>query len=168
MAVLELRFLGDEVLRQRAVPVKEVDDEIRRLVRDMFDTMYHAEGIGLAAPQVGVGLRVIVVDLREEEHPPFALINPEIVTTEGVEVRSEEGCLSIPGMTGVVPRPERVVVEGLRDDGTPLRIEAGDLLGRCLQHEVDHLNGVLFPDRMSPLSRNMLLRKWRKSKQEAL
>jgi peptide deformylase len=162
MAVREIRLLGDPVLRRKAEPVHDIDDELRALIDDMMETMYAADGVGLAAPQVGVGKRLIVVDVREPEAPPFALINP-IVVEQGEETdRGEEGCLSIPGLKEIVERPARVVVEGLDPDGNPRRIEAEGLLARALQHEVDHLDGILFIDRVSPLKRQMLLKRWKK------
>ena len=164
MAELTIRLLGDPVLRQKAEPVDEIDDDLRRLMDDMMDTMYAADGVGLAAPQVGVSRRVIVVDIREQDTPPFALVNPEIVERSEEVARDEEGCLSIPGLKDIVERPARVVVEGLDRDGNPRRIEAEGLLARVLQHEVDHLDGILFIDRLSPLKRQLLLKKWQKVK----
>ena len=161
MAEMRIEYLGSEVLRARAQEVAEFDDELRTLVRDMFATMYAAEGIGLAGPQVGVSRRVIVVDVHEDEHPPFALVNPRIVASSKLSEKGEEGCLSIPGVSGLVERPVGVTVEGLDENGLPVRIEAGELLARCLQHEIDHLDGVLFIDRLSPLKRTMLLKKYR-------
>ncbi|HEX2094338.1 MAG TPA: peptide deformylase [Longimicrobiaceae bacterium] len=162
MSLLKIELLGSEVLRQRACEVEEVDDELRRLIDDMFETMYKAEGVGLAAPQVGVSRRVIVVDVHDEEVEPFALINPRVVEASREAEKAEEGCLSIPGISAAVERPARVVVEGLDRDGKPVRVEGDGLLGRCLQHEIDHLDGVLFIDRVSPLKRKMLLQKWKK------
>lgn len=161
MAVLNIEYLGSDVLRQRAEEIGEITAELRTLVQNMFQTMYEAEGVGLAGPQVGVSQRVIVVDVREEGSSPFALINPKIVQSSRDTEKAEEGCLSIPGVSGVVERPAHVVVEGLNELGQPLRIEAEGLLGRCLQHEVDHLDGVLFIDRLSPLKRTMVLKKYR-------
>lgn len=161
MSVREIRLLGDPALRKRADPVSEVDEDVRQLVQDLMDTMYAADGVGLAAPQVGVPLRVFVYDVREPDAPSGALINPEIVEREGA-VKGEEGCLSIPGLTEIVERNERVVVRGLDADGAEVEIVAEGLLGRCLQHENDHLDGVLFLDRVSPLKRKMLLKKWQK------
>jgi peptide deformylase len=161
MSVLKIETLGSEVLRRRAEEIPEIDDALRKLVRDMFETMYDAEGIGLAGPQVGVDRRVIVVDVREEGTTPLALINPRIVESAADTDKADEGCLSIPGVSGVVERPTRVVVEALTESGEPVRIEAEGLLGRCLQHEVDHLDGVLFVDRLSPLKRNMVLKRYR-------
>ena len=166
MALLEVRLLGAKVLRQRAAAVAEVTEETRRLVRDMFDTMYDAGGIGLAAPQVGIPERVLVVDVEEEDESRHvhALVNPVITRSSRNTDKGVEGCLSIPGIEETVTRPARVTVEGLSADGDPVRIEAEGLLARALQHEVDHLDGVLFIDRVSPLKRGILLRKWRKSR----
>ena len=162
MAIREIRILGDPILRARAEPVSIVDDEIRTLIDDMLETMYAADGVGLAAPQVGVGKRVIVVDVRDPDAPPFALVNPEIVEASEEVDRGEEGCLSIPGLKEIVERPASVVVQGLDRDGKPRRIEGTGLLARALQHEIDHLDGVLFIDRVSPLKRQMLLNRWKK------
>ena len=164
MAKLNIEMMGAEVLRRRAdeVALGQPDPELDRLIEDMFETMYDAGGIGLAAPQVGISRRIIVVDVNEEGKPPFAMLNPRIVEASTEREKGEEGCLSIPGLTGVVDRPARVVVEGVDREGKPLRIEADEMLARCLQHEIDHLEGVLFLDRLSPLKRNMLLRKWKK------
>lgn len=162
MAVLNVELLGADVLRQPAAEIGEVDEDLRLLVRDMFATMYEAEGIGLAGPQVGVPRRVVVIDLREEGSEPLALINPRIVEMSPEEAKEEEGCLSIPGLAAPVERSVRVVVEGLDSEGRPVRVVGEGLLGRCLQHEVDHLDGILFLDRISPLQRSMLLKKWKK------
>lgn len=126
-----------------------VDDRIRELVRDMFETMYAASGVGLAAPQVGVGKRVIIVDVSpvDKEIAPIALVNPEIVERQGL-VEGTEGCLSVPGVEGVVPRAESVLVRALDTQGQPVKIRAEGLLSRALQHEIDHLDGVLFIDRI--------------------
>lgn len=161
MSVLKIEMLGSDVLRRRAAEIDEVDDGLRTLIRDMFDTMYEAEGIGLAGPQVGVERRVVVVDVREEGSTPMALVNPRIVETASETDKADEGCLSIPGVSGVVERSVAVVVEALSETGEPLRIEADGLLARCLQHEIDHLDGVLFVDRLSPLKRNMVLKRYR-------
>ena len=154
--------MGDPVLRERAAPVQELTDEIRQLIEDMFDTMYAEEGVGLAAPQVGVSLRVIVVDPREPDIVPFALLNPEVVDASGDVERAEEGCLSIPGLREVVERPAAVTVEGVNRDGERVVIEADGLLARILQHEVDHVDGILFVDRVSGLKRKLLMSKWQK------
>ncbi len=166
MAVLGIRIMGDPVLRQKAEPLQAVDEDIRRLIKDMFDTMYQADGVGLAAPQVGVSQRVIVIDPHEQDVKPFGLVNPVIVQSGDDVERGEEGCLSIPGLKDIVERPAAVVVEALDGDGQPVRIEAEGLLARVLQHEVDHLDGILFVDRVSPLKRTMLLKRWQKVKPE--
>lgn len=161
MAVLKIEMLGSDVLRRRADEVGEIDQALRDLVKDMFVTMYDAEGIGLAGPQVGISRRVLVVDVREEGRDPFALVNPRIVESGAEREKGEEGCLSIPGVSALVERPATVVVEGVDEHGQPVRIEAEGLLARCLQHEIDHLDGVLFIDHLSPLKRNMLVKRYR-------
>ncbi|MEJ2215968.1 MAG: peptide deformylase [Gemmatimonadota bacterium] len=166
MAVREIRIFGDPVLRDKAETVGAVDDEVRELVRDMFDTMYASDGVGLAAPQVGVLHRVIVVDPRDPEVEPVALVNPEVVTASDETEKGEEGCLSIPGLRDVVERPATAVIRGLDVDGNEVVIEADQLLARALLHEIDHLDGVLFLDRVSPLKRKMLLKKWQKLRAE--
>lgn len=162
MAALQIELLGSDVLRERAAEIEEIDDELRSLLDDMFQTMYAAEGIGLAGPQVGVGRRVIVVDVRERGTEPLALINPRVVEASEQTAKEEEGCLSIPGLAAPVERPARVVVEALDAAGREVRIVGEGMVGRCLQHEIDHLDGVLFIDRISPLQRNMLLKKWKR------
>lgn len=139
----------DPFLQKKAGPVSLVNDRIRELVRDMFETMRAASGIGLAAPQIGVGKRVIVVDVSpvEKDIAPLALVNPRIVESRG-QVVATEGCLSIPGVEGEVPRGEVVLVKALDDQGRPVQIAARGLLARALQHEIDHLDGVLFIDRI--------------------
>ena len=161
MSMREVRYLGDPVLREICREVEAVDGEVRALVDDLLETMYAEDGIGLAAPQVGVPMRVFVYDVRDDEIEPGVLVNPRIVEATGQQ-KEVEGCLSIPGLDEVVERSGRVVVEGLGRDGEPVRIEAEGLLSRCLQHECDHLDGVLFIDRVSPLKRRMLLKKWSK------
>lgn len=164
MAILEIELLGSEVLRQKAEVVTDLDDDLRELVRNMFKTMYQAEGIGLAGPQVGISKRIVVLDVpaNEEDRHICALINPVIVESSELTEKAPEGCLSIPGMEESVVRPTEVVVEALDPDGEPVRIQANGLLARALQHEIDHLNGVLFIDYLSPLKRSMALKKWRK------
>jgi peptide deformylase len=157
--IREIRIYGDPVLREMCRPVEAVDDGVRALIADLMETMYDADGIGLAAPQVGVPVRVFVYDVREDGTEPGALINPEIVSFDG-KVKEEEGCLSIPGLAELVERSDRIVVRGLDADGEPVEIEADGLFSRCIQHEKDHLDGVLFIDRLSPLKRQMLQRKW--------
>ena len=165
MSLLKIELLGSEILRRVADDVPGPDEELDHLIDDMFETMYENKGIGLAGPQVGVARRVIVVDVNDEEGEtlgPFALLNPRVVEVGSQLDKHEEGCLSIPNVTGVVERPWHVVVEGLDRQGEPVTLEADGMLARCLQHEIDHLDGVLFIDRLSPLKRNMLLRKYRK------
>ena len=165
MSLLKIELLGSDVLRKRADEVKLPDAELDALIDDMFETMYEAKGIGLAAPQIGISRRLIVVDVGDEsgaERGPFALYNPRVVEAGKEMDKHEEGCLSIPGVSGVVERPWNVVVEGEDRQGNPVRIEADAMLARCLQHEIDHLDGVLFIDRLSPLKRTMILRKYRK------
>lgn len=165
MSLREIVLMGeDPVLRTEAEPVEAFDDELRHLVRDLWETMYHADGIGLAAPQVGVGRRVLVVDLRREEEPEarVALVNPRVVWSSEEREKAPEGCLSIPGLEEVVERPWAVRVEGFDPDGKPVSIEADELYSRALQHEIDHLDGILFTDRISPLKRRMLMKKWKK------
>jgi len=162
VSVLEIRVLGDPVLRQETTPVSAVTDDIRALIDDMFETMHAAKGIGLAAPQVGRLERVAVVDV-EGGKQPFALVNPEIVSTDGI-AKSEEGCLSIPDVFGDVERPANVVVRALDRHGKPFEIAASELLARCFQHEIDHLHGKLFIDYLSVLKRRAALAKWAKQK----
>jgi peptide deformylase len=168
VAVREIRLLGDPVLREDARPVEVFDADLEALVLDMFETMEEAEGAGLAAPQIGVSTRVMVVDARRESGPDarFAMINPRLVEVGEEVERSPEGCLSIPGVSEVVSRPHRVIVEGQDVHGETFRIEGEGLLARALLHEMDHLDGVLFIDRLSPLKRRMLLRKYRKLQEE--
>lgn len=169
MPVLKVRLLGDPVLREQAREITEITDELRVLVENMFDTMYAEEGVGLAAPQIGISQRLIVVDPHEDDIKPFALINPAIVEMGAVKERAEEGCLSIPGpgIKDVVERSYHCVVEGLTLEGEKRTIAAEGLLARILQHEIDHLNGILFIDRVSPLKRKLLLAKWQKVKPTA-
>ena len=157
-----MRYLGDPVLRTVAEPVADVTDEIRTLITDMFETMYAEDGVGLAAPQVGVSQRVIVVDPRDESVQPFALVNPEIRSASEEIERGEEGCLSLPGLKEMVDRSKSVTVTGLSDRGEPVTIEAEGLLARILQHEIDHIDGILVIDRVSALKRKMLLKRWEK------
>jgi peptide deformylase len=147
MSVLPIRVFGDPVLRERARSVEEFDDALRRLADDMIQTMREAPGVGLAAPQVGRALRLIVFDVGEEEDGARALANP-VLSDEWGEQVGEEGCLSVPGLYYPVRRFERVQADGLDLDGHEVSIEASELLSRVLQHEVDHLNGVLFIDRL--------------------
>ena len=164
MTVRRLHLLGSPVLRQRSAPVARVDDEIRRLVDDLFETMRAAKGVGLAANQVGVALRVAVVDVGDEVPPPLVLINPRIVHGGDVTETAEEGCLSIPEIFGEVERPLAVTVEALDRDGQPYRTELSGFKARAAQHEIDHLDGVLFLDHLSAVKRGLLLAKWKKAR----
>ncbi|MEX0911791.1 MAG: peptide deformylase [Gemmatimonadota bacterium] len=168
MALREIVILGDPVLRREAEEVTVFDAELEALVRDMFETMYHAEGIGLAAPQIGLSKRIIVIDLRREDHPDerVAIVNPRITWSSSATDKEPEGCLSIPGLEEVVERAVSVHVEGATPSGEPLRLEADELFARALQHEIDHVDGVLFLDRVTPLKRRMLLKKWKKLREE--
>lgn len=161
MAVLEIKKYPDEVLKKKALPVESIDKDLQRLIDNMIETMYAASGIGLAAPQVGVSKRLIVIDVstRDEKHPLIVLINPEIIETDSL-IDSEEGCLSIPGYTSIIKRAGRVVVKGLDRNGKPLQIEGTGLLARALQHEIDHLDGILFVDRMSSIKREFFKKKY--------
>ncbi len=166
MAIRKILMLGDPVLRTPAAEVTAFDEGLHTLVKDMWETMYHADGIGLAAPQVGVSQRVLVIDVRrsEEEGPePLALVNPQVTESSKKTDKAPEGCLSMPNMEEVVTRPLEVVVEGQAVDGSRMRLDAEGLFARALQHEIDHLDGVLFIDRISPLKRRMLLEKWKKA-----
>jgi len=158
MSLLRLHLLGSPVLRQRSDDVATVDDDVRRFIDDMFETMEAAKGVGLAANQVGVARRVAVVDAEGRR---FAMVNPRIVQAEG-RATAEEGCLSIPDVYGDVTRPSTVVLEALDRDGQPFRMEASGLVARAIQHEIDHLDGILFLDHLGALRRAMLLKKFRK------
>jgi peptide deformylase len=170
LAIHDIVLLGDPVLKTRATEVTVFDKALEALVEDMFETMYHAEGIGLAAPQIGVSQRILVVDVRARDNEAagrIALVNPTIVSSSDETDRSAEGCLSIPGLEEVVERSWKVEVRGLNVAGEPVRFEAEALLSRALQHEIDHLDGILFLDRVSPLKRRMLMAKWKKLREEA-
>jgi peptide deformylase len=158
VSILDIRVLGDPVLRQSTVPVKEITEDIRTLIDDMFDTMYHARGIGLAAPQVGRTERIAVIDVGDD---PFVIINPEVVDTSSGRAKGEEGCLSIPDIYADVERPKTVTVRALDREGKEFERDAADLLARCLQHEIDHLDGKLFLDYLSVLKRTAALAKWK-------
>jgi peptide deformylase len=161
VSVLDIRVLGDPVLREETKPVTAVTDELRELIRNMFETMDLAKGIGLAAPQVGRTECVAVIGVEEAR---FAIINPEIVESDTKYAKSEEGCLSIPDVYGDVERPARVKVRAMGLDGQTFEVEAGELLARCLQHEIDHLHGKLFVDYLSILKRRSAMAKWAKEK----
>lgn len=147
---LEIHYLGDRVLRQPAKRIAKIDDAIRTLIKEMLQTMYSADGIGLAAPQVGVNKQLIVIDCEpdNENSPPLVLINPKITRYSSQTCNSDEGCLSIPGVYLEVNRPEAVEVTYKDEHGKPQKLQAADLLARAIQHEMDHLNGVMFVDRV--------------------
>lgn len=168
MAVREILIIGHPMLSKKAEPVERIDDDIVRLARDMVETIHEAPGIGLAAPQVNVGKRLIVVDLSvgTNKDELIVLANPEIISQEG-EVVCEEGCLSVPEIREQVSRPYRVIVKGLNLDGRTVEIEGEDLLARALCHEIDHLDGILFVEKLSPLKRALLRKKLRKTRDAA-
>ncbi len=167
MAILEILHFPDPRLRNKARPVAEVDDDIRRLVDDMFETMYDAPGIGLAAVQVNVQKRIVTIDVSEEQNEPRVFINPEILLAEGEE-EAREGCLSVPGYFDTVKRAERVRVRALDRDGRPFELAADGLLAVCIQHEIDHLDGKLFVDYLSGLKRQKVRKLLSKRQREAV
>ena len=167
MALLDILHFPDPRLRTCAQPVEKVDENIRTLIDDMFETMYAAPGIGLAATQVNVHLRVIVIDISEDRSQPLVLINPEIIDSVGEE-EMEEGCLSVPGVYELVKRSEQIRVRTLDRAGQMQEIEADGLLAVCIQHEIDHLDGKLFVDYLSTLKRNRILKKLEKQAKVAL
>jgi peptide deformylase len=167
MALLSILHFPDPRLATRAQPVERVDDEVRRLVADMFETMYAAPGIGLAATQVNVHRRVVVIDISEHKNEPRVFINPEILSRDGVE-EMEEGCLSVPGIYEKVQRAERVKVRALDGDGNPFELETDGLLAVCIQHEIDHLEGKLFVDYLSQMKRQRIRKKLEKRERETL
>jgi peptide deformylase len=165
MAILEIKKYPDEILKTRASFVDEINGNIQKLIDDMIETMYKANGVGLSAPQVGVSKRIIVVDTspRQQNQSLIVLINPEIINSEG-EIISEEGCLSLPGFITRLQRKQKVFVKGLDKNGKEIEIEAEGLLARAFQHEIDHLEGILLIDRISPLKRELFRRKYKKIK----
>ncbi len=164
MAVREILIIGDPILTQKSEPVDEITEDIARLARDMVETVHAAPGVGLAAPQVGISKRVIVVDLSvgEDKSALHVLINPAIVLAEGESV-CEEGCLSVPDIKEKVARPYKVVVRGTDLKGRPVEVEGEDLLARALCHEIDHLDGILFVEKLSPLKRKLIKKKLKKT-----
>jgi peptide deformylase len=169
MALRDILILPDKRLRKVSEPVKKIDSGIRRLVEDMFETMYDAPGIGLAAIQIGTAKRVITLDLAKKDEPkdPRVLINPEIVWSSAEKAAYEEGCLSIPEFYDEVERPAHVKVRYLDLEGKSCEIEADGLLATCLQHEIDHLNGTLFIDHLSKLKRDRVIKKFAKAAKRA-
>ena len=158
MALLEILHFPDPRLRLKARPVTRVDDQVRQMVKDMLETMYQAPGIGLAATQVNIQLEVIVIDVSENKDQPLCLINPKIIDSDGTE-EMQEGCLSVPGFYENVTRAEKVKIQALNEDGESFELEADDLLAVCIQHEMDHLQGKLFVDYLSPLKRQRIKKK---------
>lgn len=167
MALLDILHYPDKRLRTIARPVEQVDEQIRSLVADMFETMYAAPGIGLAATQVDVHKRVIVIDISEEKNQPLCLINPQIISSDGLEM-TQEGCLSVPEVYENVERAEHIKVHALDETGAAYDLEAGGLLAVCIQHEMDHLLGKLFVDYLSPLKQQRLKKKLLKSQRQAV
>ncbi len=160
---MEIRTYGDPALRRRAEPVEAIDDEIRSICERMVETMLRANGAGLAAPQIGISKRIIVLDVDGEFH---VLINPELIETSGEVEQFNEGCLSVPGVDSAVERATHAVVEGTTLDGETVRIEGEGLLARAIQHEMDHLDGDLFLDHLSPARRQSLLKEYHRRQRE--
>ena len=158
MAVRTIIYLPNPILRQVAKPVLRFDGDLQRLVQDLFETMYHAKGVGLAAPQVGISLQLAVVDVLGDKEQQLVLANPQIIHTEG-ETEYDEGCLSVPGAYDKVARATSVAIKAQDQFGNPFETSADGLLGQCFQHEIDHLNGRLFIDHLSPLKRSVARRK---------
>ncbi|SEA18419.1 peptide deformylase [Microbulbifer marinus] len=166
MAKLEILEFPDPRLREVAKPVSEVTDELRQLVDDMFETMYAAPGVGLAATQVNVHQRIVVIDVSEDQSEPLVFINPEIEVLDEEIHQYDEGCLSVPGFYETVERPRKVRIKALDRNGETFALEAEGLLAVCIQHEVDHLDGKLFVDYISPLKRNRIRSKLEKAQRK--
>ena len=166
MSRLDILHFPDPRLRRRAEPVRAVDDDVRRLIDDMFETMYDAPGIGLSAPQVNVAKRVVTIDISKDRSEPLCLVNPVVRSADG-EMETEEGCLSVPGVYEVVTRPDQIRVCALDRDGRACEIEAQGLLAVCIQHEIDHLDGRLFVDYLSRLKRHRIRKKAEKALRHA-
>ncbi len=162
MAKLEILEFPDPRLRKIAAPIATVDDAIRNIIDDMFETMYDAPGIGLAATQVNIHQRIVVIDVSEEKDEPLVFINPEVTVLEGEPHAMQEGCLSVPGFYEDVTRIDHVLVKALDRDGNAFELESNDLLAVCIQHELDHLDGKLFVDYISPLKRTRIRKKLEK------
>ena len=167
MSVREIKKYPDKVLKEKTQLVTDCNAELDKLVDDMIETMYAAPGVGLAANQVGVSKQVAVIDVsvRDEKSPLIVLLNPEIVHREGV-IEAEEGCLSVPDYTAVLKRAMKVCVKGLDRNGRPVEIEAEGLLARALQHEIDHLNGILFVDRMGRIRKEFFKKRYAREKSQ--
>ena len=166
MPLLEILKFPDDRLRTKAKPVEAITDEIKQLVDDMFETMYAAPGIGLAATQVNVHQRIVVIDVSADKDEPLCLINPVIIAKDGIE-HHEEGCLSVPGIYETVERAEHIVLKALNREGEEFTMDIDDLLAVCVQHELDHLEGKLFVDYLSPLKRNRIKKKLEKHQKTA-
>lgn len=163
MAIRKIIYLPDPRLRKVSKNVETFDDDLKSLVSDMFETMYDARGVGLAAPQIGINLKLSVIDVKGDKKEQLVIINPEVIEAKGVE-KYQEGCLSVPGAYDTVERAQWVKVSALDIEGNRFEIEADGLLGECLQHEIDHLNGKLFIDLLSPLKRKIARKKLEKFK----
>ena len=161
MPILEIKLLPDPILRKKASPLEKVSEEVKTILNDMAETMYNAPGIGLAGNQVGILKRLVVMDCSSDEEDPnlIKMINPEIVNLSDKKEELEEGCLSIPDHKSIVKRPANVKVKYLNIDGIEQTLDAEGLLAACVQHEIDHLNGILFIDHISKLKREMILKK---------
>ena len=168
MTVLEIKLLPDPILRKKASPLEKVSEEVKKILNDMAETMYNAPGIGLAGNQVGVLKRLVVMDCSTDEEDPnlIKMINPEIVNSSDEKEELEEGCLSIPDHKSIVKRPANVKVKYLNIDGIEKILDAEGLLAACVQHEIDHLNGILFVDHISRIKRDIILRKVKKQLRE--
>ena len=168
MAVLEIRKYPEKILKQKTIPLQTIDGNTQRLIDDMIETMHAARGVGLAANQVGISQKLCVLDLSltENKAPLIVLINPFIVERDGI-VEAEEGCLSIPGYLTSLKRAEKVFIKGVNREGKDVAMEAEGLLARAIQHELDHLEGLLFIDRMSPIKREFFKRRYKKQMKEA-
>jgi len=167
MAKLEILEFPDPRLRKVAKPVEDFDEALAAFVEDLYETMYAEQGIGLAASQVDVHQQVLVIDTSEERNAPKAFINPEIITSSGQQIY-EEGCLSVPGIYAKVERAEEITVRAFRPDGSPFEMDLAGLDAVCLQHEMDHLQGKLFVDYLSPLKRQMVRKRLEKARRQAL
>ena len=166
MSILNILEYPDPRLRKKAAPVAQVDDDLRKTIDDMFETMYNAPGIGLAATQVNVHQRLLVLDVSEDKSQPMVFINPEITVLDPEPLGHEEGCLSVPGYYELVERPRRVHIKALNRNGDPFEMEAEGLLAVCVQHETDHLDGKLFVDYLSSLKRQRIKRKLEKEQRQ--
>ena len=165
MSIHEIIYLPNPRLRLKSSDIEIFDDKLQILIEDMFETMYHAKGVGLAAPQIGINLRLSVIDIIGDKTQQLVIINPKIIASEG-ELKYEEGCLSVPSAYDLVTRHAKVTVAALDRFGKPFEINAEGLLSVCLQHEIDHLNGKLFIDHLSPLKRNIARKKLEKFKRQ--